>query len=178
MSRVRVETITGCSLIRFEPYEDHRGYFYESFNHEISEIVGFWPKQENVSKSSKNVVRGLHLQHTPPASKLIRVLTGKIQDVAVDCRKNSRTYGKHASVVLDSSTPHWFHVPMGYAHGFCVLSDYAIVNYYVSETYSPLGEVSIDPFTKSLEINWLIQKKDAILSEKDKNAIRFEDYSA
>ena len=176
MSKIKVEPHLGCNLITFDPIEDQRGYFYESFNKNLSDIVGFWPMQENTSKSFKNVVRGLHLQYAPPAAKLVRVLAGKIQDVAVDCRRSSPNYGRHVSIILDDSLPQWFHVPEGFAHGFCVLSDYAIVNYYVSQKYNPNGEVSINAFSHDLKINWSIHQENAIMSEKDKKALEFEDF--
>lgn len=175
MSKLNVEYHLDCKLIKFSPLSDSRGFFYESFNEEISKITGFWPKQENISKSSKGVIRGLHMQHSPPAAKLIRVVSGKIRDVAVDFRKSSSSYGKHVYVDLDDSFPHWFLIPEGHLHGFSVLSEYAVVNYLVSTPYSPGGEISVNPFSRSLGIDWKITREESLLSEKDKNAIDFEE---
>jgi len=175
MSKLNIEYHLDCKLIRFNPLYDSRGYFYESFNDEISKIIGFWPRQENISKSEKSVIRGLHMQHSPSTAKLIRVVSGKIRDVAVDCRRSSPTYGKHVYVDLDDSFPHWFLIPEGYLHGFGVLSDNAIVNYLVSAPYSPGGEISVNPFSKSLGIDWKISRGESLQSEKDRNSIEFED---
>ena len=175
MSKLNVKNHLDCKLIKFSPFSDSRGFFYESFNEEISKITGFWPKQENVSRSVKGVIRGLHMQHSPPAAKLIRVVSGKIRDVAVDFRRSSSSYGKHVYVDLDDSFPHWFLIPEGHLHGFSVLSEHAVVNYLVSEPYVPGGEISVNPFSRSLEIDWKITREESLQSEKDKNAIDFEE---
>lgn len=172
--RLSIKEILDCKLITIDPYVDSRGFFYESFNHEIAEIVGFRPVQESMSMSHKNVVRGLHIQHTPPAAKLVRVLSGRIQDVVVDCRKGI-SYGRHASIVLDQTMTGWFFVPVGYAHGFCALQDNTVVNYYVSAMYNPLGEISIDPYSIDLPISWQVTKEEAIQSDKDRNSVDFRD---
>lgn len=175
MSNLSIEYYLSCKLIKFSPISDSRGFFYESFNEEISKITGFWPTQENVSKSSKGVIRGLHMQHSPPAAKLVRVISGKIRDVAVDFRRDSPSYGKHVYVDLDDSFPHWFLIPEGHLHGFSVLSEYAVVNYLVSAPYVPGGEISVNPFSRSLGIDWKITREESLQSEKDKNAIDFEE---
>ena len=175
MSKLNVEHHLDCKLIRFSLISDSRGFFYESFNEEISKITGFWPKQENVSKSVKGVIRGLHMQHSPPAAKLIRVVSGKIRDVAVDFRRSSSSYGKYVYVDLDDSFPHWFLIPEGHLHGFSVLSEHAVVNYLVSAPYVPGGEISVNPFSRSLGIDWKITREESLQSEKDKNAIDFEE---
>jgi len=166
-----------CKLIRFKTFDDNRGSFFESFNDEIAEIAGFRPVQENISRSKKNVVRGLHIQHDPPAAKLIRAFKGRIQDVAVDCRKGSKTFGEYVTVDLDDSFPHWFLVPVGFAHGFLSLEEDTIVNYLVSERYNKDGETSIFPFDKDVGIEWRISESDSILSLKDRNALSFGDFS-
>lgn len=165
-----------CKLIRFRTFDDNRGSFFESFNDEISSIVGFRPAQENISISKNRVVRGLHIQHEPAAAKLIRVIRGRIQDIAVDCRKDSETFGKYVTVDLDDSFPHWFLVPSGFAHGFLSLEEGTVVNYLVSQRYNKEGETSIFPFDKDLNVNWKISKSDAILSQKDADAISFGDF--
>jgi dTDP-4-dehydrorhamnose 3,5-epimerase len=166
----------GCKLIRFKTFDDNRGSFFESFNDEISRLVGFWPAQENISVSKKNVVRGLHIQNEPPAAKLIRVIKGKILDVAVDCRRESENFGSHVSVELNDSFSHWFLVPAGFAHGFVSLEEGTVVNYFVSERYSKSGDLSIFPFDRDLGIDWKITRSDAILSQKDENAMSFGDF--
>lgn len=171
-----IEDYLGCKLIRFKTFDDDRGSFLETFNEEISNIIGFWPIQENTSRSKKNVVRGLHIQYDPPAAKLIRVIKGKIQDIAVDCRRESKTFGKHISIDLDDSFYHWFFIPSGFAHGFLSLKEDTIVNYFVSEKYRKEGDLSIFPFDEEIKIDWKILQSESILSHKDRNAMSFGEF--
>lgn len=165
-----------CRFIKFSPIFDERGYFYESLNDQIFDIAGFYPKQENISKSKKSVVRGLHKQDGPPVSKLIRVIHGEINDVAVDCRKDSPTFGKHVMIRLSSDVPGWFLVPGGYAHGFETISDIAIVNYLVSEKYSPALESSFFAYDPDLKIGWETAENQSIMSPKDKSAKKLREF--
>lgn len=159
-----------CKFIKFLPIHDERGYFYESLNDEIFDLVKFFPKQESISKSIKSVVRGLHMQNSPPVSKLVRVLTGEINDVVVDCRPDSSTFGRHAKIKLSSDIPGWLFVPGGYSHGFEVLSDHAVVNYLVSEKYNPDYESTFYVLDPNLGIDWETPKDKMVMSKKDRFA--------
>jgi len=135
-------------LVMIEPdlYEDSRGYFFESYNQKKFTELGifFNPVQDNESSSTANVIRGLHYQIGPMAqAKLIRVIKGKILDVAVDLRRNSKTFGKWFGAELDSSSKIQLFIPKGFAHGFSVLSDNAIILYKCDNLYSPEHERSI-----------------------------------
>tara|TARA_B110000285_G_scaffold189453_1_gene216130 strand:+ start:2716 stop:3267 length:552 start_codon:yes stop_codon:yes gene_type:complete len=160
-------------LVILEPkvFGDHRGYFMESFNEEwfnknISETKFI---QDNESKSSKGVLRGLHFQKPPFAqAKLVRVIQGEVLDVAVDLRKNSLTYGQHYSILLSSENKKHFFVPRGFAHGFVVLSDTAIFSYKVDNLYSPEHDSGIIWDDKDMSIDWGIENSMIQLSDKDK----------
>lgn len=165
-----------CRFIKFSPILDERGYFYESLNDQIFDIIGFYPKQENISKSRKSVVRGLHMQNKPPSSKLVRVIQGEINDVAVDYRIDSPTFGKHVMIRLSAEVPGWFFIPGGYAHGFETISDFAVVNYLVSEKYSPGSDLSFFAYDPDLKISWETPEDQAIMSSKDKSAKKMSNY--
>lgn len=159
-------------LLIIEPqiFKDSRGYFFEGYNQEklIKGGVHINFVQDNQSRSSYGVVRGLHFQRNPKAqTKLVRVLEGAIYDVAVDCRKGSPSFGKWFGVELSSENNRQLLVPKGFAHGFSVLSKNATVFYKCDEFYAPESDAGIaynDPF---LNIDWKIQKENMILSEKD-----------
>lgn len=161
-------------LVMIEPdlYEDRRGYFFESYNQEKFNDLGlqFIPVQDNESSSNKNVIRGLHYQIGNMAqAKLVRVIKGKIFDVAVDLRKNSPTFGMWFGAELNSSGKIQLFIPRGFAHGFSVLSDNAIILYKCDNFYSPEHERGIkynDPF---LEIDWKIENGAEVVSKKDIN---------
>ncbi len=163
-------TIPG--LLVFEPkvFEDSRGYFFESFNQEVFKAAGIDMDfvQDNQSSSQYGVIRGLHYQLHPYAqTKLIRVLLGKILDVAVDIRKNSLTFGKSFSIELSAENKKQLFIPSGFAHGFSVLSDHAEVFYKCDSFYNKESEAGIlfnDPL---LNIDWLIPVGKQIISEKD-----------
>jgi len=157
-----------CRFIKISPVHDERGYLYESFNDQIQDIVKFSPKQEIISKSSRSVVRGLHMQNRPLVSKMVRVLQGEINDVVVDCRPESPDFGKHFMISLTSDNFGWFFIPGGYAHGFEVVSDFAIVNYFFSEKYNPKLESTIFAYDPDLNIKWETSKEKSIMSPKDK----------
>lgn len=169
---VRKTDIEGLIIIRPDVYRDERGYFLESFSQkEFENNVGKTVfVQDNESKSRYGVLRGLHFQKSPFAqAKLIRVISGKILDVAVDLRHNSPTFGKHVSVELSDDNKLQVFIPRGFAHGFVVLSDYAVCQYKSDNYYAPDCSGGIKWDDKNLNIDWLLQKQDIILSEKDKN---------
>lgn len=160
----------GLLVIEPKIFKDSRGYFFESYKQEAMNEAGisFLPVQDNESRSSQGVIRGLHYQLRPfDQAKLIRVVTGKIFDVAVDLRKTSATYGKWFGIELDSENKKQLFIPRGFAHGFSVRSDIAVIQYKCDNVYSPQNERGIlynDPY---LNIDWKIYGNDAILSEKD-----------
>jgi dTDP-4-dehydrorhamnose 3,5-epimerase len=161
-------SIPDLILITPSVYEDQRGVFWESYKQ--SEFVALGLKeifvQENFSKSKKNVLRGLHYQRSPKAQgKLVQVVEGEIFDVAVDLRKNSPTFGRWEGVTLSAQKQQQFFVPVGFAHGFCVLSPTAEVTYKVTEEYSPADDAGIIWNDPDLAISWPIN--DPILSKKD-----------
>jgi dTDP-4-dehydrorhamnose 3,5-epimerase len=160
-------------LLIFEPkvFTDSRGYFFESYNEKIFEQQGVNIRfvQDNQSSSSYGVIRGLHYQLNPYAqTKLIRVLSGRILDVAVDMRKGSPTFGKHFDLELSAENKKQLLVPKGFAHGFSVLSDTAEVLYKCDEFYNKNSEGGIRFDDPALNINWQIPKDKAIISDKDK----------
>ena len=151
-------------------YSDNRGYFLESFNSAtfLKAGISFSPVQDNESRSSKGVIRGLHYQLKPfDQSKLVRVIEGKIFDVALDIRKTSKTFGKWYGVELDSETKNQLLIPRGFAHGFSVLSDVAIIQYKCDNVYNSLCERGISLNDPELDINWKINPSARIISEKD-----------
>jgi dTDP-4-dehydrorhamnose 3,5-epimerase len=159
-------------------YSDNRGYFFESFNQTVLQNAGisFLPVQDNESKSSKGVIRGLHYQLNPFAqSKLIRVIDGRILDVALDLRKNSLTYGKWYSIELDSVTKDQLLIPRGFAHGFSVLSDIAIIQYKCDNIYNQQYERGISLNDPYLDINWKTGSMEPVISEKDLKHPVFKD---
>lgn len=160
-------------LLIIEPtvFEDERGYFYESFNKLKFEANNLFYSfvQDNQSKSGYGVIRGLHYQLAPYAqTKLLRVLEGCILDVVVDLRKNSATFGKTFSVELSSENKKQLLVPKGFAHGFSVLSETAVVFYKCDEFYNKSAERGIIYNDYFLAIDWKIEKSKEIISEKDK----------
>ena len=159
-------------LIVFKPtiYSDSRGYFFESFNQVAFHNAGisFSPVQDNESKSSKGVIRGLHYQLSPyDQAKLIRVIEGKIFDVALDIRKGSVTFGKWFGIELDSETKDQVLIPRGFAHGFSVLSKVAIIQYKCDNVYNQLYERGIFLNDPALDINWKTSSTVQVISEKD-----------
>jgi len=151
-------------------YSDNRGYFFESFNQVVFQNAGisFSPVQDNESKSSKGVIRGLHYQLMPfDQAKLIRVIEGKIFDVALDIRKDSLTFGKWYGIELDSETKDQVLIPRGFAHGFSVLSDIAIIQYKCDNVYNPQHERGIALNDPALDINWKTGSAIQLISEKD-----------
>ena len=159
-------------LIIIEPtvFGDARGYFLESYNQKkFEEVVGKISfVQDNESKSSKGVLRGLHFQKPPfEQAKLVRCIEGEVLDVAVDIRKNSKTYGKHVAVLLSGENKRQLFVPRGFAHGFVVLSESATFAYKVDNTYAPDHDAGIRWNDKELNIQWDIEDSKVLVSEKD-----------
>ena len=165
-------------LLIIEPqlFKDERGFFYESYNKKNLDKVDYIVfVQDNESKSYKGVIRGLHFQAPPfEQTKLVRCVSGNILDVAVDLRTNSKTYGKSFSIELSSENNKQLFVPKGFAHGFQVLSETAIVNYKVDEYYNPDSDSGIIWNDKDLSIDWNLDLKP-ILSKKDLKLISFKE---
>ena len=163
-------------LLIIEPqlFKDERGFFYESYNKNNLDINIVFV-QDNESKSYKGVIRGLHFQAPPfEQTKLVRCISGSILDVAVDLRTNSKTYGKSFSIELSSVNNKQLFIPKGFAHGFQVLSNDAIVNYKVDEYYNPDSDLGIIWNDKDLLIKWN-HDIEPILSKKDLKLISFKE---
>jgi dTDP-4-dehydrorhamnose 3,5-epimerase len=170
--------LEGLLIIQPTIYNDSRGYFLESFNQNrfLNAGITFIPVQDNESRSVKGVIRGLHYQLNPQAqAKLIRVIEGKIFDVAIDLRTKSQTFGKWFGVELDSETKKQLLIPRGFAHGFSVLSNIAIIQYKCDNTYNPALERGINLNDQQLNINWKLGDYEAIISEKDSKNPNFSD---
>jgi len=160
----------GLFIIKPAVFTDKRGYFFESFNVNGFREAGisFAPVQDNESKSEKGVIRGLHYQLRPhDQAKLIRVVVGRIYDVAVDLRKESRTYGKWFGLELDADNKTQLFIPKGFAHGFSVLSNNTVIQYKVDNLYNRSSERAIDINDPELGIDWRLAKTKPIISEKD-----------
>jgi len=163
--------IPGLFVIEPKVFEDDRGYFFESYHEEKLRQQGIEIRfvQDNQSKSSYGVIRGLHYQQNPHAqTKLVRALEGVIYDVAVDIRKGSPTFGKWFGVELSAENKKQLLVPQGFAHGFSVLTPTAVVFYKCDNLYNPASEGGILYNDPSLNIDWKVKPGKAVLSEKDK----------
>ena len=171
------QSIPGVWVIEPNVYNDPRGYFMEAFKQrEFEKYIGKVNFiQDNESKSTFGVLRGLHAQ-TGDASqaKLVRVIQGKVLDVVVDGRKSSSTYGKYVAVELTAENKKQLYVPRGFYHGFLVLSPEAIFTYKVDNTYQPSTEVSLNYADPTINIQWPV-RSELILSPKDENAPLFSD---
>jgi dTDP-4-dehydrorhamnose 3,5-epimerase len=171
--------ITGVFVIEPKIFKDQRGYFFESYNKLVLQNFGitYTFVQDNQSKSTYGVIRGLHFQNPPyTQTKLVRVLAGKIIDVAVDVRKNSPTYGQHVSVELSDDNCKQLLIPEGFAHGFSVLSETAIVQYKCTDYYHPESECGIMFNDPKLDIDWGIPLDEAVVSEKDLKHTTFSEF--
>ena len=163
--------LEGVVIIEPRVYADSRGYFFESFSQKEFEekVCNTTFVQDNESKSSYGVLRGLHFQKMPyTQSKLVRVVKGKVLDIAVDIRKGSPTFGKSVAAELSEENKLQFFVPRGFAHGFIVLSEEAIFQYKCDNYYAPQSEGGILWNDPSLNIDWVVNEKNILLSEKDK----------
>ena len=168
-TRTKIEDVV---VIEPKVHGDNRGYFVETFRADkLEEFLGYKINfcQDNESKSSKGVLRGLHYQLPPHAqTKLVRVIQGSVLDVAVDIRKNSPTFGQHVAVKLTAQNKKQLLVPRGFAHGFVVLEDDTVFAYKVDNYYSPECDRGIAFNDEALDINWILDKEALNLSVKDK----------
>jgi len=162
--------IEGVYIIEPRVFNDARGYFFEAwkqeeFNAHIGQVNFI---QDNESKSSRGVLRGLHYQKGELSqAKLVRVIKGQVLDVAVDIRKSSPTFGQHVMVELSEDNKRQFFIPRGFAHGFLVLSEEAIFTYKVDNVYAPQAEAGIRWNDPALNIDWPIDPREVLTSEKD-----------
>ncbi|MBI4430847.1 MAG: dTDP-4-dehydrorhamnose 3,5-epimerase [Candidatus Omnitrophica bacterium] len=159
-------------IIDSEVHKDSRGYFFESFQEKKFGEVGLPTRfvQDNVSRSVRNTLRGLHAQIRRPQGKLVRVVSGAVFDVAVDIRTQSKTRGRWTTIELSAENFRQVYVPPGFAHGFCVTSEFAVVEYKCTDFYDPADEITIIWNDPALKIPWPV--KDPILSQKDRAGVR------
>lgn len=170
--------IKGVWVIQPKVFEDARGYFMEAFKQEEFDrmVAPTLFVQDNESKSSLGVLRGLHYQRGEfSQAKLVRVLKGRVLDVAVDLRRNSETFGKYVAVELSEENKTQFFIPRGFAHGFVVLSDEAVFTYKVDNVYAPQSEACIRFNDSDLGIMWPIPANEMLLSPKDLKGVAFKD---
>ncbi len=172
--------IEGVFVIEPRVFGDARGYFFESFNaRDFAAQTGIDVHfvQDNESRSSHGVVRGLHFQRPPYAqAKLVRVVEGEVLDVAVDIRRQSPTYGQHVATLLSADNHRQFFIPKGFAHGFAVLSETAVFQYKCDEYYHPEAEGAIAWDDPTLAIDWHLAASEVLLSEKDSHHPLFNNF--
>lgn len=177
-----VETsIEGLMIIEPKVWKDDRGYFYESYNKKLFHDAGIDAEfvQDNQSFSHRGTLRGLHGQANPFAQgKLVRVIQGRVLDVAVDIRKGSLTYGQHVSVELSAENFRMLWVPPGFLHGFVTLEDNTIFTYKVTNLYDKASEIGLKWNDIDLNIDWGINEDEVILSEKDKVLPLLKDFNS
>jgi dTDP-4-dehydrorhamnose 3,5-epimerase len=180
--KIEQTPLQDCFIVHEKVNGDARGYLIETFNQrdfKAATGLDLTFVQDNQSKSSKGVLRGLHIQRGASAqAKLVRVLEGSVLDVVVDLRKDSPSFGKHFSIELTADNHKQFFVPAGFAHGFVVLSESATFFYKVDKFYEPGNEVGIMYNDKDLSIDWQLPESEFILSEKDKTLGSFAAYAA
>jgi dTDP-4-dehydrorhamnose 3,5-epimerase len=180
--RIEQTPLQDCFIVHEKVHGDARGYFIETFNQrDFQAASGLVTQfvQDNQSRSSKGVLRGLHMQRGAAAqAKLVRVLEGSVLDIAVDLRKGSPSFGEHFAIELTSENRKQFYVPAGFAHGFVVLSESATFFYKVDKFYEPGNEVGIMYNDADLNIDWKLTTQEIILSEKDKTLGSFAEYAA
>lgn len=170
--------IEGVYIIETGVFGDNRGYFMETYNYNDFKEAGLHMNfvQDNQSKSKKGVLRGLHFQKEHAQGKLVRVIKGEVFDVAVDLRKNSKTYGEWVGVILSEENKKQFYVPEGFAHGFLVLSDEAEFCYKCTDFYHPESEGGIMWNDPDIDIKWPTEKiENIILSDKDQKHPKFSE---
>jgi len=176
---MKIETTPIKDLLIINPsvYNDERGYFYESYNQRFLRDKGIYTNfvQDNQSYSTKNVLRGLHFQTIAPQAKLVRCVVGEVYDVVVDLRKSSETYKQWYGVKLSDENKKMMFVPKGFAHGFLTLSDYAIFQYKCDELYMPTADAGVNFKDEELNIDWLVDINELIISEKDRVLPRLAD---
>jgi dTDP-4-dehydrorhamnose 3,5-epimerase len=180
--RIEQTPLQDCFVVHEKVHGDARGYFIETYNsRDFKAATGLDIEfvQDNQSRSSKGVLRGLHMQRGAAAqAKLVRVLEGSVLDVAVDLRKGSPSFGQHFTIELTADNRKQFFVPAGFAHGFVVLSETATFFYKVDKFYEPGNEVGIMYNDADLNIDWKLNDTEFILSEKDKTLGSFAEYAA
>lgn len=180
--RIEQTPLQDCFIVHEKVHGDARGYFIETFNQrdfKAASGLDIQFVQDNQSRSSKGVLRGLHMQRGAAAqAKLVRVLEGSVLDIAVDLRKGSPSFGQHFTIELTSENRKQFFVPAGFAHGFVVLSESATFFYKVDKFYEPGNEVGIMYNDADLNIDWKLPTHEIILSEKDKTLGSFAEYAA
>lgn len=173
-------TLRDCFIIENNIFKDDRGCFFESYNAKVfAQLTGIQSAfvQDNQSHSIYGVLRGLHFQTGEYAqAKLVRVIQGRVLDIAVDLRPNSNTFGKYFSIELSEDNKHQLYIPRGMAHGFVVLSETATFYYKCDNFYQKSSELGILYNDKNLNIDWKLPEEDIILSEKDKNNLTLEQY--
>lgn len=168
---IKETKLKGCYTLQPKVFEDKRGYFIESYNENVfkkalGKNISF--VQDNESQSSKGVLRGLHCQTGEFAqAKLVRVIKGKVLDIAVDLRQNSLTFGEHVSAILSEENKTQLFIPRGFAHGFLVLEDNTIFSYKCDNFYNKESETGVIYNDKDLNIDWKYPESELILSEKD-----------
>ena len=172
---IEATSLPGVKIVNPNPFEDERGYFFESFRSEVFMEYGLPENfvQDNEAKSTKGVLRGLHYQLNTPQGKLVRVIFGSILDIAVDVRTGSPTFGKSESVVLSGINKKMLYVPEGFAHGYLVTSDDAVVTYKCTDYYESGDQYGILWNDETLGLDWGIEFP--ILSEKDKILPKLKD---
>lgn len=180
MSKIKVTKcdIEGLLIIEPKVFYDDRGYFMETYNQNDFKEEGLDMifVQDNQSMSTKGVLRGLHFQKEYPQGKLVRVIKGKVFDVAVDIRKSSKTFGKYFGLILSAENKKQFYIPKGFAHGFLVLSDEAEFAYKCTDFYHPNDEGGILWSDKKISIAWPnIENLNLIISDKDKKWLGLEE---
>jgi dTDP-4-dehydrorhamnose 3,5-epimerase len=180
--RIEQTPLKDCFIIHEKVHGDARGYFIETYNQrDFKAATGLEIEfvQDNQSRSTKGVLRGLHMQRGSSAqAKLVRVLEGAVLDIAVDLRKGSPSFGQHYAIELTADNHKQFFVPAGFAHGFVVLSETATFFYKVDKFYEPGNEVGIMYNDQDLNIDWRLSESEIILSEKDKTLGSFAEYAA
>lgn len=177
--KIQTTPLTDCFVLQPEVYHDKRGHFFESFNKKRFEsLVGFEIDfvQDNQSVSSFGVLRGMHFQIGEMAqSKLVRVICGKVLDIVVDLRKDSETFGKSFSIILDASEKLQLFIPKGFAHGFVTLSEKSVFAYKCDNYYDPKSERGIIYNDATLRLDWHLPKDKLIVSEKDQRLPSFKE---
>jgi len=163
-------------LFELKLYKDDRGFFTESYNKKVNEVLGVEFYQDNHSMSNKNVIRGIHYQWEKPMGKLCRVIKGSVIDIVVDLRSNSSTFGKNESFLLSEENNKMIWIPPGFGHAFLSLEDDTHFFYKCSAYHNSDNEGSIYPFDENLNIDFPISKENAVLSLKDMNAQSFKEY--
>lgn len=173
--------IDGLKILKPKIFTDARGYFFESYTKKLldREVAEIEFVQDNESCSTYGVIRGLHFQKPPYCqAKLVRCVTGRVLDVAVDIRKGSPTFGSHIALELSEENHLQLFIPHGFAHGFAVLSDRAIIQYKCDNYYHPESEGGISLLDPCLGINWQVEMTQAILSEKDRRHPLLADFDS